>query len=118
MPSNREFFSIRLDHFVTQPCCNVIGDDKGARLLILQSVFSVGVMQARLLILQSVFSVGVTQARLLILQSVFSVGVTQVRKKDLRDWCKNGGEDRERKCSHKPVKSVSRTMSTRETSSG
>ena len=56
--------------------------------------------------------------RLLILQSVFSVGVTQVRKKDLRDWRKNGGEDRERKCSHKPVKSVLRTMSTRETSSG
>ena len=56
--------------------------------------------------------------RLLILQSVFSVGVMQARKKELRDWCENGREDRECKCSHNPVKSALRTMSKRERSNG
>ena len=38
----------------------------------------------------------------------------KAREKELRDWCENGSEDREPKCSHYPVKSAARSMSTRE----
>ena len=35
-------------------------------------------------------------------------------EKELGDWCENGSEDREPKCSHYPMKSVARSMSIRE----
>jgi len=37
---------------------------------------------------------------------------------EVGDWSKNGSEDKEPKCSHYPVKSVARSMNTRERSSG
>ena len=40
----------------------------------------------------------------------------RVRKKDLGDWCKNGSEDKEPKCSHFPMKSAARSMGMREQS--
>ena len=43
--------------------------------------------------------------------------VMGARKKELGAWRENGREDRERKCSYNAVKSASRTMSTRVSSS-
>ena len=43
--------------------------------------------------------------------------VMRVKKKELGAWRKNGREDGEVKCSHNPVKSASRMMSTKESSS-
>ena len=39
-------------------------------------------------------------------------------KKELEDWHKNRSEDREPKCNHYPMKSVSKSMSTKESSRG
>ena len=38
----------------------------------------------------------------------------RAKKKDPGDWCENGNEDREPKCSHYPMKSTTRWMSTSE----
>ena len=39
-------------------------------------------------------------------------------EEELGNWSKNRSQDRELKCSHYPVKSMLRSMSTRERSSG
>ena len=44
--------------------------------------------------------------------------VMRTSKKELEDWRENGSEDRDPKCSHYPVKSVVRLMTTKERSSG
>ena len=42
----------------------------------------------------------------------------RVKKKELGDWCENESKDSKLKCSYYPVKSMARSVSTREKSSG
>ena len=108
-----------------------------------RNCFNYRVFSTRLLILQCVFLVGDVWPQLsshfgnaiivcknyvhftkFIISSTVAAHCRDVKivmwasKKELEDWHKNRSEDREPKCNHYPMKSVAKSMSTKESSRG